>query len=252
MFLKSLTISNGSKIIREINFHNGINLIVDESENQITGNSVGKTTVLKLIDFCLGANPKHIYVDPETKRKEYRLVKDFLIEHKVLITLVLTPDLRDKTAKKLKIERNFLSRKEIIRKINGESFTEEEFEIKLLSLLFPDYSADKPTFRQIISHNIRYKDRSINNTLKTLDSYTSDAEYETLYLFLFGCEFTKGNTKQEILTKLKQEDTYKTRIEKNQTKSAYETSLSLIENDIIRLNKKKESFNLNENFRGRS
>ena len=113
---------------------------------------------------------------------------------------------------------------------------------------FPNHLSEKPTFRQIISHNIRHKDQSINNTLKTLDGFTTDAEYETLYLFLFGCDFTKGNSKQEILAKLKQEDTYKGRLEKNQTKTAYETTLALINNDIEELNKRKSTFNLNENF----
>ena len=247
MFIKSLSITSGSKVIREIEFHKGLNLIVDESEHQITGNSVGKTTVLKLVDFCLGANSKHIYVDHETKKQEYKLVKDYLIENKTLITLVLTADL-DKGTEDVVIERNFLTRKELIKKINGDVLTEEEFDLRLSTILFPEHLASKPTFRQIISHNIRYKDESINNTLKTLDTYTSDAEYETLYLFLFGCKFTKGNGKQDILTKLKQEVTYKNRLEKNQTKNAYETALALINNDIEELNNKKSIFNLNENF----
>ncbi len=249
MFIKSLTISSGANVIREIEFHKGLNLIVDESENQITGNSVGKTIVLKLIDFCLGSDKKNIYVDPETKRSEYKIVKDYLVEKKVLVTLTLTFDLEDDRANKVVIERNFLSsKKEGIRKINGQQVLAENFEMELGKVLFPDHEEDKPSFRQIISHNIRYKDENINNTLKTLDKYTSDAEYETLYLFLFGCEFTKGHSKQEILAKLKQEATYKIRLEKNQTKTAYETALSLINNDIEELNKKKSSFNLNENF----
>ena len=249
MFIKSLSITSGSKVIREIEFHKGLNLIIDESEHHITGNSVGKTTVLKLVDFCLGADKKNIYVDPETKKNEYKLVKDYLFENKVLITLVLTTDLDNEKADKIIIERNFLSStKEGIRKINGQQIMAENFEMELRNKLFPDQLEDKPSFRQIISHNIRYKDENINNTLKTLDKFTSDAEYETLYLFLFGCEFTKGNSKQEILSKLKQEDNYKNRLEKNQTKTAYETALALIDNDIDKLNKKKRSFNLNENF----
>ena len=247
MFIKSLVITSSAKVIREIEFHKGLNLIIDESEHQITGNSVGKTTVLKLVDFCLGANPKHIYVDHETKKQEYKLVKEYLIGNKILITLVLTADL-DSGTEDLVIQRNFLTRKELIRTINGEHLTEEEFDLRLSSILFPEHLASKPTFRQIISHNIRYKDESINNTLKTLDTYTSDVEYETLYLFLFGCEFTRGNSKLEILTKINQENTYKNRLEKNQTKTAYETALSLINNDIEELNIKKSSFNLNENF----
>ncbi len=249
MFLKSLTITKGNSVIRDIEFRKGINLIVDKSEGKITGNSVGKTTVLKLIDFCFGANKKNIWEDPENKKEIYTLVKNYLIDKEILITLCLTENLDDENAQELVIERNFLSaRSKVIRRVNGENLTEDEFEPKLTEILFPEHLADKPTLRQIISHNIRYKDLSINNTLKTLDRYTSDAEYETLHLFLLGCEFTKGNYKQELLGKIKQEDTFRKRLEKVQTKSAYETTLSLIENDIEELDIKKSKLNLNENF----
>ncbi len=251
MFLKSLTISSGDNKIREITFRKGINLIVDETpetDSRATGNNVGKTTVLKLIDFCLGAEPKIIYIDPESKKDVYALVKNFLIEKEILITLILKENLEDENSSEIVIERNFLPRKKKILKINHENLTEDEFNLKLLQLIIPEHSAEKPTFRQIISHNIRYKDENINNTLKTLDKYTTDAEYETLYLFLFGCDFTSGNSKQEILGKIKQENTYKNRIEKEQTKTAYETALSLINSEIEELNKKKFDFNLNEDF----
>ena len=250
MFLKSLIISTESKIIREIPFHKGINLIVDESkEEHITGNSVGKTTVLKLIDYCLGAQAKIIYEDPEDKKEIYALVKDFLVKEEVLITLILTENLDDKNAPTIIIERNFLSRgKKTVRRINGIQYTDDEFEPKLTELIFPEHTASKPTFRQIISHNIRYKNLSIENTLKTLDRYTSDAEYETLYLFLLGCDFTQGNQKQVILQKIKQEDTFRKRLEKHQTKSAYEVALSLINNQIEKLDKKKSNLNINEHF----
>lgn len=248
MFLKSLTISSLTTIIREINFHKGVNLIVDSSEATITGNSVGKTTVLKLIDFCLGANPKAIYEDPESKKEIYQIVKDFLVENSVLITLCLTENLDDEDARRIVIERNFLSRKKIIRRINGADYTEKEFESKLTALIFPEHVAKKPTFRQVISHNIRYKDLSVNNTLKTLDRYTSDAEYEVLHLFLLGCEFNNGGKKQEILQKIDREDTFKKRLEKTQTKSAYEAALSLLISEIESLNDKKSSLNINEYF----
>ena len=247
MFIKSLKIIQENKVIREIKFHKGLNLIVDDSVNQITGNGVGKTTVLKLIDFCLGTKPKIIYTDNETRNQEYKLVKDYLFENKILISLILTSDF-DMESKDIIIERNFLQRKELIRTINGNHFTEDEFELELGKMLFPEHNLKKPTLRQIISHNIRYKDERINNTLKTLNNYTSDAEYETLYLFLFGCAYTKGKKKQEILLNIKQEESYRSRLEKNQTKNAYETALALIDKDIEKLNKKKSNFNLNENF----
>ncbi len=250
MFIKSLKISTPDSIIRELTFSTGLNLIIDKTpttNEQLTGNNVGKTTVLKLVDFCLGAKSAIIFSDTEDKKSLYQEIKDFLIDNKVLITLVLTEKF-DSNAKTLIIERNFLSKKGVIRRINGEDILEREFEDELLRLLMPHQKAEKPSFRQIISHNIRYKDESINNTIKTLNRYTSDVEYEALYLFLLGCVFDDGAKKQAILSKIKQEEIFKERLEKKQTKTSYEIALSLLEDEISELNKKKSTFNLNENF----
>lgn len=256
MFIRSLKISSGEIIIREMSFKKGINLIVDETpivdENldneKKTGNNVGKTTVLKLIDFCLGAKAKSIYSDTDSGKQIYTIVKDYLVDNDVLITLILTEDLDNDNANNIIIEKNFLSRKKLIRKINGKQKTEDEFELELKKLILNNTKVSKPSFRQIISHNIRYKDNSINNTLKNLDNFTSDAEYEALYLFLLGCVFEEGEEKQQILTKIKQETLYKDRLEKQQTKTAYEAALSLINDEISELNIRKSNLNINENF----
>jgi len=252
MFLKSLTITSGDNaIIRDIRFHAGLNLIVDETSvvsGKETGNNVGKTTVLKLVDFCLGATAKGIYTDHENKRNEYKIVKEFLITNKVCISLVLKDDLLAEGSKEVIIERNFLSYKNKIQRIDGKNKTEEEFEEALTNLLFPGHYGSKPTFRQIIAHNVRYSDLSISNTLKNLDKYTRDDEYETLYLFLFGCEFEQGNTKQELRSQIKTEENFKDRLESEQTKSAYETALVLLQSEIKELEARKGALNLNPNF----
>ncbi|HFF9317478.1 DUF2326 domain-containing protein [Clostridium perfringens] len=256
MFIESLKITSGDIIIRDMYFKKGINFIVDETptlsniseDTKKTGNNVGKTTVLKLIDFCLGGKAKSIYSDSDSDKQVYKLVKDYLIKNEILITLILTDNLEDDYAKKVKIERNFLSRKKIIRRINGEEKTEDDFETELKKLLLNNTDVSKPSFRQIISHNIRYKDSSISNTLKNLDKFTSDAEYETLYLYLFGCYFQEGEEKQKILLKMKQENLYKKRLEKNQTKTTYEAALALLDIEIEELNVKKSNLNINENF----
>ncbi|MEK4733179.1 DUF2326 domain-containing protein [Paenibacillus sp. FSL L8-0641] len=251
MFIKTLKITSRTGTIRELTFQSGLNLIIDETpsnDDKSTGNNVGKTTVLKLIDFCLGSNASIIYSDTENKKEVYELVKDFLVTEEVLITLILVEDLSDEASDEVVIERNFLPRKKNIRKINGKSILDKDFEDELQGLLFPDHKAEKPTFRQIISHNIRYKDENISNTLKTLDKYTSDVEYETLYLFLLGCDFDEGAKKQALVAKIKQEEAFKERLEKKQTKTAYEIALEMIEAEIAQLNEKKSNFNLNENF----
>lgn len=251
MFLKSLKIENCNGLIRHIKFHEGLNLIVDETptdKSDATGNNVGKTTALMLVDFCLGAHAKAIYTDPETKKNEDILVKDFLIGTEVLITLTLTADLNDTFAEEIVIERNFLSRSKHVRRINGIQLTEQAFEEYLTNQLFPGHFGKKPSFAQIISHNIRYKDLSISNTLKTLDRYTRDDEYETLYLFLLGCKFDNGDLKQNILAKIRTETTFKARLEARQTKSAYEVSLALLQAEIDRLNRQRAGFNTNPDY----
>ena len=252
MFLKSLKITYGDgSIIRDIQFNTGLNLIVDETpiaSGKETGNNVGKTTVLKLIDFCLGARAKGIYSDHENKRNEYKLVKDFLVNNKVLVSLLLKNNLFQEDSQEVLIERNFLVRKEKIQRIDGNSKTDDEFEESLTNLLFSGHYGKKPTFRQIIAHNIRYKDISINNTLKNLDHFTRDDEYETLYLFLFGCDFEYGDTKQELRSQIDIEEKFKKRLESRQTKSAYETALAILLSEIEVLEQRKASINLNPNF----
>ena len=252
MFIEKLEISTKHGTIREMNFHTGMNLIIDNTpltdDLKITGNNVGKTTVLKLIYFCLGGEGKDIYTDEENKNKVYEEVKSFLINQEVLVTLTLTNGFNTQRKDRLVIERNFLSGKNAIRKINGESILKKDFENELSAKIFPEHKNEKPSFKQIISHNIRYKDNSINKTLKTLNSYTLDVEYETLYLYLLGCGFDSGAKKQALSNKIKQENAYKERLEKKQKKNSYEVALAIIEDEIVKLNKKKSLLNINENF----
>jgi len=252
VFLKSLAITTGSgRVIRDIRFHAGLNLIIDETpagSGQATGNSVGKTTVLKLIDYCLGGSAREIYGDPENKQNEYRLVKDFLVAEQVVISLCLTTELSGTDAREVCIERNFLPRKEKIQRIDGDNKTDEEFEEGLTSLLFPGHYGRKPTFRQIISHNIRYKDDSVNYTLKTLDRFSKADEYETLYLFLLGCDFAQGETKQTVRAKIDLEEKFRRRLEARQTKSGYEGMLVQLEADIRKVEARRADLNLNPNL----
>ena len=251
MFVKTMIIAKGEEVIRTLTFQKGLNLIIDqtpEDDIKTTGNNIGKTTVLKLIDFCLGAKPNIIYSDTENKKDEYDLVKQFLIDEQVKVTLVLGEEIEGSSSRDVTVTRNFLSYKRAIREINGKQIPEKDFEAELESMLFPHKNAEKPTFRQIISHNIRYRDESINNTLKTLNGYTTDVEYETLYLFLLGCNFNRGAEKQALITRKNQEIAFKDRLEKKQTKTAYELALSLIDAEIEDLNERKQALNLNSDF----
>lgn len=246
MFLKSLLISTPTKEIREILFHKGLNLIVDEtpSGETLTGNNVGKTTVLRLIDFCLGRDGGVVYKDPENKREVYQLVKDYLVDNKIIITLTLVDDL-DAPQRQVEVSRNFLTRKEAICQINGEDISKTDFESRLGEVIFPSIKISKPTFRQIIAHNVRYEDIRLNNTLDILNSFTTPEEYETLYLFLFGCNYDDGKRREELIANIKSELNFKKRLEKNGTKNSYKVALQDIDREIAKLEQKKSSLNIN-------
>lgn len=246
MFLKSLHISTPTKVIREIQFHKGLNLIVDETPTgeTLTGNNVGKTTVLRLIDFCLGRDGSVVYKDPENKKEVYQLVKDFLTDKKVLITLTIVDNL-DSPHNYVEITRNFLNRSESICKVNGNDVNKTDLEAILGKTIFPSIQTEKPTFRQIIAHNVRYEEIRLNNTLEILNAFTKLEEYETLYLFLFGCDYDEGNRREELLANIKSESNFRKRLEKHGTKNSYKVALQDIEREISKLEARKSSLNIN-------
>lgn len=247
MYIKNLKITNKEGVIRDIDFHNGLNLIVDNtpSDNQTeTGNSVGKTTVLRLVDFCLGKDPKSIYTDPSDSKNIDNDVKHFLIDSNVVVELTLT---RNWSKDDYVICRDFAANKKAIRKINGIQYKAEDFESALGELLL-GVTVSKPTFRQIISHNIRYSELALTNVLKTVNAYTKDSEYEALYLFMFGFQIDNTDKRQELLDKIKAENAFKKRLEKSNSKSAYRTLLGLVEAKIEELEKKKSTLDVNPEF----
>lgn len=250
MYLKELKIESRDKTIRKIPFHLGTNLIVDEtnSENDIeTGNNIGKTTVLALIDYCLGGKPEQIYKDPETN-KIIDFVKDYLVDKEILITLKLKRELLDENSQEVIIERNFLQRNKKIMKINGENLTKnngKDFEDKLSDLIIGERESNKPGARQIFAHNIRYKDERINNTLKVLNRYTTNVEYETLYLYMFGLTVSD---RTHLMKKLKIEQNFKDRIEKKQAKPELELQIDIVKDNIKNLEAKKRNLNINEKY----
>lgn len=248
MYLNRLIISSPRTVIRDIEFHKGLNLIVDETPDNTTGtgNNVGKTTVLRLIDYCLGGDVDGIYRNPEDKHESYALVKDFLTGNNVIVTLMLVDDL-DTPSKKVVIERDFKTGRSSLIRINGKDVTRKDFVAELESAIFPEVKTETPSFRQIIAHNIRIDNLRLENTLKTL-TMGKNEEYEALYLFMFGCPNDSAARKTQLAQELDTEKKYKRRMERNRSKNEYKAALSVIESDIDKLVERKDNLNINENL----
>ena len=250
MFLKSLTIDHDTDLIRNIVFRKGINLIVDEtktSDIRESGNNVGKTTVLRLIDFCLGSSGKNIYKDPEFRAKSNLEVEQYLTNNNVHVTLILKEDLSIQISKEVKIRRNFLARGEKIIEVNDESVKVKNFPEILKSLIFHS-DQKKPTFKQIISKNIRDEKNRLLNTVKVLHPTTRSEEYEALYLFWLGIDLDVSDRKQKLFAEKKIEEDLQKRLKKESTVSQLQQSLLVINGEIEELERKKDNLNLNENY----
>ncbi|WP_379946661.1 DUF2326 domain-containing protein [Enterococcus devriesei] len=250
MYLRELTISSDSQIIRRIPFHYGSNLIVDETvgiTDLETGNNIGKTTVLALIDYCLGGDAETIYKDSETK-KDIVYVKKFLIDKKVMVSLSIKEDLDIVDSKEIIINRNFLSRNKKVMSINGINYTKnkgKDFEKELNILIYGERESEKPSFRQLIAHNIRYKDREIENTLKYLNNFTTLIEYETLFLFMLGLPVLD---RSQLNKKIKLEKEYKKRLEKEHSGTEIKFQIEIVKRTIRNLESRKSKLNINENY----
>ena len=252
MFLKQLIIQNKNTIIRDIPFHRGINLIVDERPESIrqktdTGNSIGKTTVLRLVDYCFGGDGKNIYQDTEFNKQPNTTIENFLKDNEIIITVVLVDNL-DIPKEKVIIRKNFLLRNKKIQEINGQNITDnKEFDKALKKEIFKS-EVDKPTFKQIISKNIRDEKNKMANIVKVLNSFTRIEEYEALYLFWLGIN-TDNHNQKELLSKEKtREENFQKRLKKDGELSLIEQQLILLNGKIEELNQRKNKFNLNENY----
>ena len=69
-------------VIRLIKFNEqGLSLIVDETNSKTSGSNIGKTTAVKVIDLCLGANAvSSIYKEGDTG--ENHIIREFIEKNK--------------------------------------------------------------------------------------------------------------------------------------------------------------------------
>lgn len=205
MYIKSLTIYSNDKEIRKLEFKLGLNLILNEGDQKKenkTGNNVGKTTVLKLINYCLGGNEKEIYKSSESDSKENKKIKEFLTNKNVNLKLILYKNL-DNPNDEIVIERNF-SNKYIV---NGNNVKNKNKLEELSQELLPDFIKDKMSIRSIIHYYIRYTNISTQNTLKILEKF-SDNQYEPIFLTFLGISPENLKDKKQIDKKIKENNNF--------------------------------------------
>jgi uncharacterized protein YydD (DUF2326 family) len=247
MFLRTLNIYKGTKILRSISFKKGMNFIVDNTpvnEVKQSGNSVGKTTVLRLIDYCLGSNGESIWKDSEYKTKENTEVKVFLEENNVEVELEVV-DSFDEAKKITLLRRNFLNGRDKKVWVNSEKKSDSELKL-FLNKEFFGIDGVNPSFRNMIAKFVRNDHQRMSNTLRYLHQATTDTIYESIHLKLLGINFEPEliSEKSRLSESLKTEGKIIDRLTKDFSENALKQALAIIERDIEKLNTSKNAYKI--------
>lgn len=256
MYIERLVIKETlpeEKVIRDISFSKGLNFIVDADEST-KGNNVGKTTVLRLIDICLGANDiKNIYVDSETKAKN-TVLENYIVEHKVTIILTISSQFEespDKKSYELKVD--LFPRGK--RYINGNLLSKSAYIQNLKGIFFDGNNS--ATFRQLIKKFVRIDLKGDNDKfLKFLHVTTPNIDYVNIYATLFSFNDEDVNEKAHELSErlrildndmrvYKRINAYQDENELYQRISTLEKRISKLKSDLDEL-VNSEEFKLNE------
>jgi len=196
MYLKYLTVKDKDGfVIRHVDFKVGVNIIKGDTtsaDKKSNTNSIGKTTLLRAIDFCLAGKWQSLVYDQELKNTKNNTVFDFFTLTSPTFEIFLTDDLKEPKTLGLKISRNLLitigkkgeTKVSVKNFINNEESSDSEYKEKIKEYLFGT-NISNPTTRQLIPKFIRASQHQISNIVKYLHPTTPNSEYEILHLFLF-------------------------------------------------------------------
>ncbi|MCC4222972.1 AAA family ATPase [Vibrio campbellii] len=238
MQLVSLNVINNEDTVRSIIFSRGLNIITNTGPD---GNQVGKSTVLRVIKFCLGSSGEGLWKDPDSGTTNEK-VKEFLVSGNVKFELTL-----EKENKQIHIER-FLSQTNgrIYRfgKINGVSCNSAtKFKSKIAEIF--SHNVEQPTLNTIFNRFFRLDKPTVNNPYRFNNTYTSNDMYGLIYSYLLGFsghEYLKKDFDYKLECKL-QEDRKRSLLN-GEDLIFYHDRLAAIDDRILTLQEKEESYEL--------
>lgn len=244
MQLVSLQVYKDLEEIRSLRFNDGLNIITNIEDD---GNQIGKSTVLRVINFCLGSDGKNIWHDPESK------VSNVDIEKLVTsgrITFVLNMKINDTD---YCIKRRIFQlhqKKRVINKIdshiNDLAFdTNNKFKGALAPLL--GFSLKNPTYSAIKNRLVRLDKNTASHIYRYLNSSTSDRQYVVYYSYIFG--FSGHNDLVEEMAKQDEKSRRESRVDillNGNTEQNIKDKIESIDDEIFVLKQKEKDFDFKD------
>lgn len=244
MQLVSLKVFQDNILIREIKFKEGFNIITSSEDD---GNQIGKSTALRVLNFCLGSDGKSIWNDPESRTKN-EAIENMVTSGRVTFSLEIFANKKDYRIKR-RIYKTHQKNREILKiksHINSDEFdTNEKFQAALAPIL--GLSVSNPTYSSIKNRFVRLDKKTASNIYRYLNANTSDQQYILYYSYLFG--FSGHDDLASELQFGEEKSQRKIRISfllNGKTEQDYKDKLKSIDDEIEILRNKEESFDFKD------
>ncbi|EDZ9125591.1 TPA: DUF2326 domain-containing protein, partial [Shigella sonnei] len=177
MRLNKLIILKNNTLVREVPFKDGLNLIINKrTSGKDSGNSVGKSTLSRVLDYLFMSSGHDIYHDAEFGKdipEIVSLINDNVLKFtldfntvenkKAVVSRIISTD--DKNSK------YFLNDVEIDKKQYSEFIAQAVFGL----------TTDKPSLRNVSHKFIRNTNDKMQKTLNFLHGNTTPDVYDLLY-----------------------------------------------------------------------
>lgn len=198
MKLDSLEIKINSEVKRLVKFETGLNLITNKPNSGRTGNSVGKSTLSRVVDFLMLGSIDNIYIDEEFKKPNLEI--EALFKNNIVTASLSFFDFSNKINQ---ISRNLCIGGESESKfwVNGEIVEEKGYESFIQDKIF-NISTRRPSVRAVAPKFIRNDSHRMLSTTKFLDKRQGPKDYSELFLYLFGFNNTYLLTEKRDATNL--------------------------------------------------
>ncbi|UAN44770.1 DUF2326 domain-containing protein [Serratia sp. JSRIV001] len=182
MHLNKLIVYKNGCVIRSISFKMGLNLVINRPTiGKESGNSVGKSTLSRLVDYLFMSSGVDIYHDTEFGKSIIDIEK-FITANNILIELAFT----SYDNNEYKIARTLtVNEKDVSYYIDEVGVSKIDY-VDFISKSIFGIMSSGPSIRNLSHKFIRNTHDKMQNTIKFLYDKTTGDTYDQLYLFLFG------------------------------------------------------------------
>ncbi len=191
MKLIKLVLEIDGKVVREVKFRDNLNIIISKKNVDTAGNSVGKSSLGRILDYLFDGSISPIYIDEEFQTPNSQI--ESLFKNKIVYVILeyigltnISSTIKRRLSPETELQDYYLDAKEVPKK---------EYISHIMKTIF-NVSSEKPTIRKLAPKFFRTNSHRMLHTVKFDNGRNiSKSDISTVFLYLFNFSNT------EILTK---------------------------------------------------